>query len=526
MTYAGQLIYSINTAPDNIFTSIFNDDFELAESMSRRSTYKAYIALQFLKRIRQGGEPSTPAENDLAAKLATVDISDIGVSHYLPVRQRWRPFIQTASDYMLLSPSGTAMFEGEVVFTFDRQDNFRLLGDLFIYVELTGLAAIPPTNVPAQNADYDFVNYADYPAHVLFSSIKLRGEQAILDELIPSTYNNHYNFALDASQKLQWKALVGQESAKYANVMADPAIFPFREQRIITDGLQTPKAAHPFAEFCLPLLFDFPKRKNVLPSPVLVDSKISIVCTLNKLNLVCESNKSRPFVAPTFKKIFMGARYIYCGDAVRDILVKSSQLNLTRLHRFQRTEVVTAIAEIDLKTIRGPTEWIIINVRPSSQVLSGSDGALQTWYMSGKITPVVVPFAMGIYTTDTQGNSLPVAAGQIGFYNKVEETIVAVELVLGSNTIYSKSQALVSSAYLPYEFKTRAEYMPGTHFIPFATLFKKYQPSGYVDTVSGGGMILRITTHASTYNPMLVDVSAESLNFVKITNGTAQINFV
>ena len=112
------------------------------------------------------------------------------------------------------------------------------------------------------------------------------------------------------------------------------------------------------------------------------------------------------------------------------------------------------------------------------------------------------------------------------FYNKVEETIFAVELVLGSNTIYSISQALVSSAYLPYEFKTRAEYMPGTHFIPFAALFKKYQPSGYVDTVSGGGMILRITTHASTYNPILVDVSAESLNFVKITNGTAQINFV
>lgn len=526
MTYAGKLIYDINTAPDNIFTSIFNNDFELAESMGRRSTYKKYKALQFLTRVRAGNAANTDSDISIANQISTDDIGDVCSSHYVPITQRWKPFVQTASDYTEISPSGVATFDGELVFTFERQDNYRLLGDMFIYIELASLAAIPPTIQNPQPCDYDFVNYANFPAHAVFSSIKLRSDQSTVDELLPSTYNNHYNFALTESAKTQWRYLVGQETPEAAYVMTDPGTYPYREQRFVTDGLQTPKAEHPFACFCLPLIFDFPRRTQVLPSPVIVDSKISVVCTINKAHLICESNKNRPFTLPVFKRVFMGARYIYCGDKIREILIRSSAMNLTRVHRFQRTEVVTAIAEIDLRNIRGPIEWLIITVRPSTQVLSTYEGALQTWHLSGKITPVYVPFAMGAFTVAEDFTSSVIVVGQTGYYSKIEETVIAVEVVLGSETIYKRSQPIVSSGYSQYEFKTKARCIPGTHFIPFAALFKKYQPSGYVDAIRGGGLVLRLTTYASNSNPMLVDVSAESLNFVKVENGTAAIKFI
>ena len=525
MTYAGKLIYDINTAPDNIFTSIFNNDFELAESMGRRNTYKKYKALQFLTRVRASATENTPGDIAFATQMAADDIADVSASHYIPIAQRWKPFIQTASDYTEISPSGIATFDGELVFTFERQDNFRLLGDMFIYVELAGLAAIPPTCPNPTPCDYDFVNYADFPAHALFSSIRLRSDQSILDELLPSTYNNHYNFMVSGHRKGQWRYLVGQEEPTVAYLMTDPGTYPYREQRYITDGLQTPKSEHTIARFCLPLIFDFPSRTQVLPSPVIIDSKISIVCTINRSNLICESNKNRAFTLPTFKRVFMGARYIYCGDKIREILIKSSQMNLTRVHRFQRTEVVSEIAEIDLRNIRGPIEWLIITVRPSSQVLLSTAGALQTWHLSGKITPVLVPFAVGAFS-DPGTHASPIAAAQVGFYTKIEETVIAVEVVLGSETIYKKAQPIVSSGYSPYEFNTAAECIPGTHFVPFSALFKKYQPSGYIDAIRGGGLVLRLTTHASSTHPMLVDVSAESLNFVKVENGTAAIKFV
>lgn len=526
MTYAGKLIYDINTAPDNIFTSIFNNEFELYESMSRRSTYKKYKALQFLTRVRAGNVTNTEDDINVANKMATDDIGDVCASHYVPIAQRWKPFVQTASDYTEISPSGVATFDGELVFTFERQDNFRLLGDIFIYIELAGLAAIPPTETNPSPCAYDFVNYAHFPAHSIFSSIKLRSDQSTLDELLPSTYNNHYNFVLGAHAKTQWRYLTGQENPTIAYVMTDPGTYPYREQRYITDGLQTPKSEHPVACFCLPLIFDFPRRTQVMPSPVIMDSKISVVCTINKASLICESNKNRPFTLPTFKRVFMGARYIYCGDKIREIFIRSSHMNLTRVHRFQRTEVVTAISEIDLRNIRGPIEWLIITVRPSAQVLSNAAGALQTWHLSGKITPVCVPFAMGAYATPCDPTSAAIVVGQVGYYSRIEETVIAVEIVLGSETIYKRAQPIVSSGYSPYEFKTKAQCIPGTHFVPFAALFKKYQPSGYVDAIRGGGLVLRITTHASNNHPMLVDVSAESLNFVKVDNGTAAIKFI
>ena len=133
---------------------------------------------------------------------------------------------------------------------------------------------------------------------------------------------------------------------------------------------------------------------------------------------------------------------------------------------------------------------------------------------------------MAAFSVAADCTSQITVVGQTGYYSKIEETVIAVEVVLGSETIYKRAQPIVSSGYSQYEFKTKAQCRPGTHFVPFAALFKKYQPSGYVDAIRGGGLVLRLTTYASNTNPMLVDVSAESLNFIKVENSTVAIKFI
>jgi hypothetical protein len=454
-----------------------------------------------------------------AIKDTTPTLVDIEKTHILYMNAHFKPFAAIAYEYDRIgTQEGLPDFGSTVSFSIPQFGDF--FHDMCIHVILEGFTATVPG---------DQVQYCEYPGHRLAKQVEFEVNRNILDEYDSDVYNFHYNFFVPEHKRKNWLRNVGQEIPRPAVLTQNLGVDPYREQKWILDGPQTPKGAHPRVEMWIPLLFWFNKDPRLaIPSVSIPFGQRFITVELATVAEMCfgiNNGGGGGFIPPQITQFELYINNIFVNPEIHDIFIKRVGFSLIRVHRFERRGLTASQEEVLLDSLRWPVETLYFGVRPTANITGAASQS--NWHKFHISADVLVPYPVAV------PNPFPPPADQLAFSDATYKTEVPILQTVGFRIqaveLYRQFPVSFYNSYIPYTYggpNVGSPDDPGMYMATFNLYPGSYQPSGHINLSQSREFYFIYTSRFLNPGfPGNLFIVAITINFLLITDGGAVLRF-
>lgn len=464
--------------------------------------------LKEIKRLRM----KNPAILDKTPTLV-----DIERTHIFFMNAHFKPFVAIGYEYQRTPPNeGIVKLGSSVTFSIPQFGDF--FNDMNVHAVLTGLRADPTAPIPSTQ-----VRYCDFPGHRLFKNTRFQVNGNYIDQYSSEVYNFHYSFRISKDKEIGWKRAVGQEVPELAYLTANSLVDEFREVKLMVNGPQTPKAAHPDLELWIPLLFWFNLDPRLsIPSVSIPYGQRFIIVDLAAADEICQGYDSPAFIAPTISVMEIYINNIFVNPEIHNIFIKRVGFSLIRMYREQSFGLVNNLDGLRLDQLKFPTETIYFGARPDVNI-----GTMTNWYKYCQVVPITAPFPVAV-----PNPGIPPPTYILGFslaeYSQTFRVLDTVRLETHGVQLYREVNAGMLNSYIPLTYGTREIMTPsdiGMYMMTFNLYPGSYNPSGYINLSRTRELFLYYTSTFAGVNPTTMHVIGIAINFLLISYGNAVLRY-
>lgn len=466
-----------------------------------------------IKRIR-GKRP------DIKDSLPT--LIDIERTHILYITSHFKPFVAIGYEYQKISAQqGLLQFGNTLTFSIPQFGDFW--NDMVMNFNITGLIAPPGQQV----------RYCEYLAHRLVQLVQFEVNGNAIDKYGSEVINMHYQFMVNPGRRVAWNRMVGQETPVVGYLQQNIGVDSYRQYRLISTGLQTPKSAHPVASIWLPLLFWFNKDPRLsVPSIAIPYGQRFIKITLAPIELLAQNTVgiASDFTTPTIVDAEMYINNIFINQEIHELFIKRVGFSLIRAHRIQTFTIDTPTSKVLLNELKWPIETIYVGLKPDINISS-----MENWYKFNYNTELseVVPIAT-INPAPPPNNFFSFGTAKYQIPNRVIDTLsVEAQGVI----LYPTFPAEFYNNYIPYNYISTNMNTPediGALMITFNLYPGMFQPSGYINLSRAKELYIGLSSSiVGTRYPLptspivtgVLHVIAIAINFVICAEGTFVLRY-
>lgn len=454
-----------------------------------------------------------------AIKDTTPTLVDIEKTHIMFMNAHFKPFAAMAYEYDRIgTQEGLPQFGSTVSFSIPQFGDF--FADMCVHIVLEGFTATVPG---------DQVQYCEFLGHRLMKNTEFEVNRNILDEYDSDVYNFHYNFFVPEHKRKNWLRNVGQEVPKKAVLTQNLGVDPYREQKWILDGPQTPKTSHPFVELWMPLLFWFNRDPRLaIPSVSIPYGQRYITVEIAQLSEVCfgiNNGGGGAFIPPRITQFELFINNLFVNPEIHDIFIKRVGFSLIRVHKFERRGLTSNQDSILLDNLRWPVETLYFGVKPTINTALPASQA--NWHKFHISADVLVPYPVAV------PNPVPPPNDQLAFSDATYKTEVPILNTVGFRIreieLYREFPVGFYNSYIPYTYGGQHVGSPdeiGMYMATFNLYPGSYQPSGHINLSQSREFYIVYTsnfiTPVFTANLFIVAIC---INFLLITDGGAVLRY-
>jgi len=485
-----------------VFQLITNDG---AQDKLLMATQLLNKRLREVRRIRC----KNPAIKDKIPTLA-----DIERTHILFINAHFKPFVAIGYEYQSTGVQyGIVQLGQEITFSIPQFGDF--FHDMVLNIQLTNFTA----------ASGDQVFYTDFLGHRLMQLVNFEVNGNFIDQYDSNVYNFHYNFFVPTRKKVAWQRAIGQEVPEYAYLTSNPGVDEFRQQMLIVNGPQTPKATHSVVNLWIPLLFWFCQDPRLsVPSVSVPYGQRFIHITLADVDQICASVSGGVFTPPTISSANLYINNIFVNPDIHDIFIRRIGFTMMRVHLQQSFSENVNADQLQLNQFKYPIETIYVGLQPNIN-LTGPDNMTDWWRYHNVITQLVpIPVAIP--------NTVPIPKYVLAFSQAVwrsySRTIDTLEINNHGVELYIQTPFEFFSNYIPYNYGEHISGAedPGLAMITFNLYPGSYQPSGHFNFSQARETYLNWTgSTISEINPATMQIVAIAINFLLVMEGTLVLRF-
>ena len=509
----------------------------------------------------------------------TPTLADVEKTHIVFTHARYRPHAAIALEYQKCTSQGAATLGNTVTFNIAQFGEF--ISDMAVHVKL----AVPTHTGNGDTLNHPSFRYVDYVGERLSESVKFEVNGGNLDTIDYNTYVFHRNFKLQASDKLAWDRMMGQEEPVDATLsQASGEQEPYRVQMKYTDGNQTPKSGtsgntHASLEVIVPLLFWFnTDPRCAIPSVAIPAGGRFVKYTLASIAnvfvaqgrgtgaLALESTGTTALTAPTVELCQLYVNNLFMNPEIHEIYIKRITFSLIRVHLRQSYPVANSSGNFLMSEIKWPVECLFIGFRPDVTNYAWSTtglGTSNTWHkfsqgalQKKELTSIVAGLELHTAATgyaaadyplvssttiatpvaedstvggiDTTTNVFVRALGAQVKAHTWSKTVDDLTVKAFGITLYEQFTTQFYNAYMPFTYGDRitAPSDVGAMFVSFAQYPGQFQPSGHLNV--SRARELYISFNSSYFTTLVTGtmiVEAQAINFLLVSAGSASLRF-
>lgn len=347
---------------------------------------------------------------------------DIEKTHLLFMNAHFKPHATTTYEYQRVqNTTGQVAWGGRVQYNIPQFGEF--FADIACHIQVAGVTATSVQNGTTQFAangniavpsSAPQVRYCDYPGERFFQRVQMEINGNPLDEYFPEQVNMYRQFSVQPNKLVAWKRCMGQEVAQNAYLnQAKTVVDSTRVGVSVSDGFQTPKAAHTTLEMFIPLLFWFNRDPRLAVASVAIPQgqrflnfeiarSEQMLVAINRGNAYIDSTKpggltnDATFVDPLITRSDLYINNLFVMPEVHDIYIARIGFSLIRVHRQHKATLTTDTNSLQLTSLKWPIENLTIGFRPTENInLTTSAAKLKTaqdWHKFCQVveTPVTV----------------------------------------------------------------------------------------------------------------------------------------
>lgn len=467
---------------------------------------------------------------------------DLERSHVLFVNAHFKPYVAIALEYYKISANNVTL--GTNV-----QMSIPQYGDFFADMVLNVVINAPTTSYTGtgvENSDVVLYKHCDYPGERLLQQTSFEVNSNPLDAYSYDAYVLHRQFRVSADKKAGWDRCMGQESPDEGTYCLDDAFATVtapvtaRSKVSVFNGYQTYKTAHEPLKLWIPLLFWF----NTDPRLAFPSVSVPYGQRFINFQLAKASDLYRAIVNPTSSRISaptlstpqvstfdLYINNLFVLPEVHAIFIDRIAFTLIRVHRRQTQTLNKSSDSIHLVQIKWPVEIFWIGFQPTANVTTNStlvspatgsqaavtDPNMEDWHRYGRITNEV-----------TTAASVRGASSKL-ILKKERPHIQTLQLTAHGVSLFNKFPADFFNSYIPYQYGGSNVNTPtdvGLYMISFSLYPGVYQPSGHFNASRARELYLDYTSsYINSDNTATVAVSAQCINFILVTEGSATIRY-
>jgi len=366
---------------------------------------------------------------------------------------------------------------------------------------------------------------ADFLGHRVVQRVRFEVNQSFLDEYDYDAYNFHYNFTVTEDRKVSWQRMVGQEIPTPALLTQNQGVDEYREVKMIANGYQTPKAAHPLIDIWVPLILWFNQDARLaIPSMAIPYGQRFIRVLLATPGMLFGATPAaNGYVTPTILTADLYTNNIFVNPDILDLFIRRVGFSLIRVHRYQRTLVEEGVGSIKLDQLKYPVETLYFGAR-----MIANDTSLSNWYRMSLVTTDVISYPVAV-----PNPGIPPPINLLQFSDAVwkhdNQILQTVLFQTKGVVLYRQFDTPFHNKYLPYISATGAIRSPDQEYMymaVFSMFTGIYQPSGHINLSRTREFYIEYTSNviSSIANANII-VYAVCINFLLIAEGQAALRY-
>ncbi len=504
------------------------------EILYQHERLKANIA--FHKQVRQQKIASGDTETSPYPSLEEVE-----KTHILFPNINFRPFAKLCFDYLRVPKTGVS-FNSPISFEIPQYGDF--FSDMVVHMVIDSATAQYTSGSPVDASDVAVWRYCNRPGEKIFTNVAFSVASSNLDSYERLVYPLTRQTCIPAHKLAGWDRCMGQSSdleAYYGyptttGAVPQPQIMKFA----LNGGFQTYQQTQPALNLFVPLLFWFNEPRQAIPGLAIPFGQRVITVTIAPQSDLCRaiintgarSTLGGPYVPSlNISTCDLYIQNMFVSDEIQEIYSNRVGFNLVRLHLSQTISLSAPSGQQVLNSMKWPITKLTAVFQPSVNNVFNSNVTTRGSQVSVIDASMEDWNRFGLVSTNT------VAAGTVNGTSStasyIVKTVTDHMLTIGvsafGNDIYKPMPSQFFNSYTPLKFgaDTTTPTDPGVFFIPFCLFPNSYQPSGHLNISKLREFYLNYSSsYISSSNTVNCFISAEAINFLMITKGSADLRYV
>lgn len=451
----------------------------------------------------------------LKLQNTNASFEDIRKTHAIFINQSYKPLISVGYGYSRVGVTPLPLLGSSCRLTIPIYGDF--FTDMVLYLKLNTFSAKHRANK---------VRYCEFPGHKIIKEVRFVMDGIVLDRYNSEDINFFYDFNVSKSQQSGWKRCVGQEVAKNAVFIQDPANQEMKEKKMVFDGFQTFKYTQDYMEIFLPLQFWFCDPKFAMSNYNISYDKTYIEIDLasqNELISIADyANDGGKYTPPTVLDCSLYTNHIYTLPEIAELFVYKNSFNIVRIHKSMNRILNKSYDMVILDQLRFAVENVMIHFRPLENETNENSG--ETWNNNNVITYTQID-----HPSIVKIGGVKTLAYTPMYYYTEDPVINSIGFVANGSVIYDSISGTFYDSYIPYRYGKNEVITPsrtGSYLMTFSLYPHKDQPSGYMNLSNSKENYL---TYASSYisndTPVRMTISARVINFLYLSKGSISMRF-
>jgi hypothetical protein len=234
---------------------------------------------------------------------------------------------------------------------------------------------------------------------------------------------------------------------------------------------------------------------------------------------------------------------IFVNPEIHDIYIKRIGFSLIRVHRYQQQQMTTSVGEILLSNFKWPVETICVGMRPTANIDAQNPNQYRDWHRMTLVSDevletaafaesemaVVAGIAWNAATPVQKKYSSSLTTSEKITFPVYTETLDTLAVRTHGIYVYNSFAGAFYRDYLSFAFGGANLVTPedlGAYLINFCLHPGTYQPSGHMNVSRAREFYVEyVSSYVSTATPADFCFSAEAINFLLISDGSAVLRY-
>lgn len=445
---------------------------------------------------------------------ATYD--DVRDTHAFFINTTFKPLVSIAYGYSTSSTTPLPLFGSSTRIKVPIYGDF--ITDQALHIRLSSLESIHKDNR---------VRWFDFIGHRMIKEVRLIMDGVVLDRYGTEEMEMYYRFHVSKDQKIGWMRCVGQETPRIGTFLQDPEKQMVREQKVIFDGLQTPKRVHDETDLYIPLLFWY----NLDPAFAISNWNISFDKFFVEIEFadytecvasIDYAGDGGKYVPPKIVACDLITNHVYTTPEVAELFKHRTQFSIIRVHKRVERILIKPFDMVNISDIKHAVESLYVRFRPTINELN--ENRAELWRLNDVATYKEIKYASIINTAGTTSLAYtPV------YYYETTPAVDTISIASNGSTIYDANPGVFYNSYIPLRFGGERIMTPadeGAYLMTFSIYPGEAQPSGYLNFSQSREQYIGYTSsYISSDHPVTIAVCATCINFLILTAGSMSIRY-